>query len=114
LSNHDAILGEQSTNLIDLGDAITHQQASDAVHALNVLLLDAIDSYIAHCRAGSCLDDCLGIIAVVLLRFDKRLHELRSNHLNLVSHRHETTRPVVSATTCFQGNSTGREANYCL
>ncbi|MGF6958956.1 hypothetical protein QFZ97_004886 [Paraburkholderia youngii] len=74
------------------------------MHGLDVLLLNAVDRNVAHGRAGRSFDDRLRIVAVILLGFDERFDESRSDDLHVVPHCREAASPVVRSTTSLHHN----------
>ena len=77
LSQHDAVLGQQAANLIDLGRAVANQLAAHPVQCLNILLRYALDLHETHVGPIHRFADRLGIVRVVLVALHVRLDELR-------------------------------------
>src|SRR4029453_6940836 len=68
---------------------------------LDILLVDVLGRHKAHGRTRHRFRDRLGITAVVFIRFDVRLDELRCHELHLVAIRTEASSPVMRAATSF-------------
>src|SRR5437870_3685075 len=72
---------------------------------LHVLLIDVLGRHKAHGRTRHRFRDRFGIAAVVFIRFDVRLDELRCHELHLVAIRTEASRPVMRAATGFYADA---------
>src|SRR6266567_1505731 len=68
---------------------------------LHVLLIDVLGRHKAHGRTRHRFRDRFGIAAVVFIRLDVRLDELRCHELHLVAIRMEASCPVMRAATGF-------------
>lgn len=94
----DASFSEQSSNLIDECGALMYQQFARSVDGLDVLLLDRLHRHEVHARPTGGLDDRLGIVAIVLVRFDEGFDIVRADQFDLDADGLELPCPMVRRT----------------
>src|SRR5215470_14923836 len=70
----------------------------------SILLVDVLDRHKAHGRTRHRFRDGLGITAVVVVRLDVRLDELRGHELHLMAICAAASRPVMRTATGFQAD----------
>jgi len=80
------------------------------VKILDILLLNALDRDKTHRRALGRFGDGLGVVVVIFVTFDKGLHILWRNKLDIMAQRREFSGPMVRAATRFHRHYTGFEA----
>src|SRR5712692_6440588 len=105
---HQPVLGHQAADLVGLGCALLDQAAANAVHRLDVLLLEALHRYKAHARPRHPLADRLGVIGIVLVALHIRLHELRGDQLHRESSLLQPARPVVRSSAGLHADLAAR------
>src|SRR5262249_19328556 len=82
------------------GDPLAHP-----MERLDILLIDVLGRHKAHGRTRHRFRDGLGIAAVVFMRLDVGLDELRGHELHLVTIRTEAARPIMGAATGFDADA---------
>jgi hypothetical protein len=76
--NDQTSLCEQAPDLIDHGSTLAHQNGTHPMDGLDIFLLDRLNADKAYRRPTCGLNDCLGVVAVVLVRLHERRHILRT------------------------------------
>src|SRR5215510_14363714 len=110
--HHNPILVQQSVHFIHQGRPRAYESLAHAMERLDILLVDVLDRHKAHGRTRHRFRDRLGIAAVVFIRLDVRLDELRCHELHLVAIRPEASRPVMRAPTGFYADAYRRQLRY--
>src|SRR5215510_5712224 len=103
--DHDPIFVQQPVYFIHQRCPLAHEPLAHTMECLDVLLVDVFDRHKTHGGPRHRFRDGLGITAVVFVRLDVRLHELRGHELHLVAIRTEASRPVMRAATGFDANA---------
>jgi hypothetical protein len=85
LWRHQTIFGDQTADLIRLGDTMTLDFIADAMQRLHILLFHRFHPDRMHVGPVHCLANRLRIIGIVLVTLDKRLYELRRDDLDHVT-----------------------------
>src|SRR5215510_4143748 len=102
---HNAILVHQPVHFIHQSRPLAHKPLAHAMQRLDVLLVDVLDRHKAHGRTRHRFRDGLGIAAVVFVRLDVRLDELRGHELHFMAIRPEASRPIMCAATGFDADA---------
>jgi hypothetical protein len=112
LGDHDPILQEQASDLIDQRGPILHEPLANAVLCLDILLLDRFDRHRRDAGAQPGFREHQRIIGVTLLPVPERHHVLRSKQADLVPNRAKTSCPVVCTATCLHDDERWGLAGY--
>ena len=100
-------LGQQAADLVDLGGAVAHGTGTGPVDRLLGGLIQRLETDKAPAGALYRFTDRLGIGAVALVRFDKRLDELGSDQSDVMPHRLHRPTPRVGSATGLQADPAG-------
>src|SRR5690554_133350 len=107
--SNNAVFTDQSTNLVSLGRALSNQFFPNAMHGLDILLLNRFWGDKAHVRATHGFTDGLSINTVILVTFDIGFNKLSGNQPNPITTLLQLTRPVMRRGTGLHADfSTGR------
>lgn len=104
MRNYQAALCQKSSDLIDDGRTLAHENGTHSMHRLNVFLLDRFDANKAHCRSGRCFDERLNIVAIVLLRLDELRQILRTYKADFDTQGNKTSRPMMRRAASLHHN----------
>jgi hypothetical protein len=110
----DAAIEQDASHLADQRGAVVYQAPTRAVERLDILLFDRLLWHEPHIRLAKRSANRLGVITVVLLVLDERLHVLRRNDLNLVSKRLEPALPKVRPGAGLDADSARLKRGYNL
>ena len=72
--------------MVDDRRALMHEELTHSMQGLDVLLLDALHRNEPHRRTAGCLDDRLGVVAVVLVGLHEGGNVLRGDETHLSAH----------------------------
>ena len=97
LGHHDAVLGEQTSDLVYERGALGDPKLPNTVETEHRLLFDGLDGHKAHVWPTHRLADGFGVILIILVVLAVRAHELGSNQPDVVSLLRERACPVMRA-----------------
>ena len=97
LPQGDAILQQQTADVVDQRRAPAHHLLPSPMQRLDVLLLDALDRHEAHVRTLDRFANRLGIARIVLGALDARSNEFRMDQPDLDTELAEPSAPMVGA-----------------
>jgi hypothetical protein len=104
----------QSAHWVNQPAARSHKLGSHTAHHQHRLLLGTLDRNEAHLRTANRLADCLGVVAVVLLVFAVRHHELGRHDAGVMTERLQAACHRVRAGARFQPHPAGRHTRHEL
>ena len=104
LGNDQSKLGQQPSNLIDLGGALFGEPSTNPMQAECRLLILGLNWNEAHIGSADRFTDSFGIVVVVLAALAIRCHEPGSDDSGIVAELGHFTRPVVRAGASFHAN----------
>jgi hypothetical protein len=97
----DAALAQKTSCLVDNRRSLLDQKFAHAVRCLHVLLFNRLHGNKVHGRPGCGLDDSLGVVAIILVRFNEGRNVVGADEAHLDPCLLETPRPVVGRATNF-------------
>jgi hypothetical protein len=110
----NALLEQQSADLVDLGRAPLHDQTAHAMDRLDVPLLDAFHRNKAHVGALGGLANRLGVGGVVLVRLHERFDELGGDQAHHRTEGAKQPRPVMGAAAGLHRHRARRQLRHEL
>src|SRR6056297_2026019 len=104
--HHDTVLPKQTSDLVHEPGTICNHTLADTVNRLDFQLLRRLRRYKPHRRPANRLANSFSVIAVILVRLDIRLHELRRDQPDLVPQISHNTCPIVRSAASLHSDNT--------
>ena len=114
LRHHDAEFRKMAAQRVQQLGALPHQQIARLEQHQTALLLDALHRDAPHLRIARRTGDGAGVLGVVLLARQKRLHPRRRDQPHLVSEPLQLARPVMRAAAGLEADAAALDARELL
>ncbi len=107
MRNNDAVLAEQTADLVHKSHPIGDQTTANPMNSLDRQLFGGFDRNKPHVRTPGCLANRLGVIPIILVGLYIWRDELRADQSNVMPELGESLGPIVRAVRSFHPNDAG-------